>query len=258
MGLKALDLEGRIAVVVGGTSGLGRAAALALAEAGADVVASSRSLERVCRTADEIEALGRTTLRKAVNAASRASIDELRDAVLDRFGAMHILVNAVGRTLKKPVVEFTEDEWREILDANVTTVLRACQSFYEPLKQSGRGRVINIASMASFRGFFQVAPYGAGKAGVAGLTQAIAVEWARAGIHVNAVVPGMFPTAFNFGLLNGTERGREMLSRTPLGRFGSPEEIAGAVVLLASDAASFITGATIAVDGGYLASGVNS
>lgn len=258
MGLKTLDLEGRVAAVIGGTSGLGRAAALALAEAGAHVVASSRQFERVARVATEIEAFGRRTLRQTVDASDRSSIDLLRDAILKQFGTLHILVNAVGKTIKKPTLEFTESEWQELLDANVTTVLRAAQSFYEALRQSGSGRVINIASLASSRGFYQVAPYCAGKAAVVALTQGLAVEWAKAGIRVNAIVPGVFPTSFNADLLNGTERGREMLVRTPLGRFGRPEEIGGVVVLLASDGASFLTGETIAVDGGYLASGVNS
>lgn len=258
MGLRTLDLHERVAAVIGGTSGLGRAASLALAEAGAHVIASSRRFDAVSNVAAEIEALGSRTLRQTVNASDRHSIDLLRDAILSEFGAVHILVNAVGKTIKKAALEFTEGEWQQLMDANVTTVLRGAQSFYGALRQSGSGRVINIASLASFRGFYQVAPYAAGKTAVVALTQALAIEWAKSGIRVNAIVPGVFPTSFNAELLNGTERGREMLVRTPLGRFGGPEEIGGAVVLLASDAASFITGQTIAVDGGYLASGVNT
>lgn len=257
MALRTLDLTDRVAVVIGGTSGLGRAIALALAEAGAHVVASSRRREMVDRVANEIEALERGTVRQTVDATDRASIDALRDATLRKFGCVEILVNASGKTIKKPAVEFTESEWRDILDANVTSALRGCQSFYEPLKRSGRGRVINIASLSSFRGCFQVAPYGSAKAALVSLTQTLAVEWAKDAIHVNAIAPGVFPTAFNAEFLNGTDRGQEFLTRTPLRRFGRPEEVGGVAVLLASDAASFITGETIAVDGGFLASGVN-
>lgn len=257
MGLKTLDLTDRVAVVIGGTSGLGRAIALALAEAGANVVASSRRQEMVDETAAEIEALGRGTLRQTVDASDRGLIDTLRDAALRQFGRIDILVNAAGKTMKKAAVEFAEAEWRDILDANVTTALRGCQSFYEPLKRNGRGRVINIASLGSFRGCFQVAAYCAGKAALVALTQTLAVEWAKDGINVNAIAPGVFPTALNANLLNGTGRGKEFLTRTPMGRYGRPEELGGAAVLLASDAASFITGETIAIDGGFLASGVN-
>lgn len=252
------DLSNRIAVVIGGTSGLGRAIAAALARSGANVVPTGRREDVVAEACGEIESLGRETLQKTVDVSGRSSIDALRDAVLEKFGAVDILVNAAGRTARKPTHEVTETEWADILDTNLTGTLRACQSFYEPLKRSGRGRIINIASLASFIAFHEVAAYGASKAGVLALTQSLGLEWARCGINVNAIVPGVFPTELNAGLLNGTERGREILQRTPMRRFGKAEELTGAAVFLASDAASFITGQSIAVDGGYLASGVNS
>jgi NAD(P)-dependent dehydrogenase (short-subunit alcohol dehydrogenase family) len=253
-----LDLTGRVAVVIGATSGIGRAIAIGLAQHGADVVPSGRRPEQIAEASREIEAAGRRTLRHPADATDRGSIDALRDAVLERFGRVDILVNAAGRSLKKPTITITEPEWESILSTNVTSVLRACQSFYEPLKSSGRGRVVNIASLSSYLAFHEVAAYSASKTALLSLTRSLACEWARDGISVNAIAPGVFPTDLNGELILGTARGNEMIQRTPMARFGKPEELVGAAVLLASDAASFLTGQCIVVDGGYLASGVNS
>jgi NAD(P)-dependent dehydrogenase (short-subunit alcohol dehydrogenase family) len=252
------NLSNRTAVVIGGTSGLGRAIALGLARSGADVIAAGRREELAEEVCAEIEKAGRKTLQKTVDVSSRESIDALRDAVIEKFEGVDILVNAAGRTAKNPTAEVFEGEWQAILDTNLNGTFRACQSFYEPLKKSGKGRIINIASLASFVAFHEVAAYGASKAAVLALTKSLGCEWAKDGICVNALVPGVFPTELNEKLLNGTERGREILMRTPMKRFGRAEEIVGAAVFLASDAASFITGQAVAVDGGYLASGVNS
>lgn len=258
MSIRLFDLSGRVAVVMGGTSGIGRALALGLAEAGADVIASGRRKHLVDEVATEIEKLGRGTLRIAVDASSRASVDDLREQVLERFQRVDILINAAGQTFRKPAHAVTEDEWARLMDVNVTGMLRACQSFRGPLADTGRGRIINIASLTSFVGFFEVTAYTASKSAVLGLTRGLAVEWARHGINVNAIAPGVFRTELNAGLLDGTERGRELLMRTPMQRFGDTRELVGAAILLASEAASFITGQCIAVDGGFLASGVNS
>jgi NAD(P)-dependent dehydrogenase (short-subunit alcohol dehydrogenase family) len=252
------DLSDRVAVVVGGTSGLGCAVALGLAESGADVVATGRRATLVKTVADRIAATGRRTLVHETDVTSRASIDALRDEVLRQLGRVDILVNAAGRTLRKQTKDVGEPEWNMIMDTNLTGMLRACQSFHEPLKASGHGRIINIASLASFVGFWDVGVYNASKMGVRSLTQTLAIEWARDAICVNAIAPGIFPTEINRAVLEGTERGKELLLRTPMRRFGRVEELAGAVVFLASDAASFVTGTTLAVDGGFLCCGVSS
>jgi NAD(P)-dependent dehydrogenase (short-subunit alcohol dehydrogenase family) len=182
----------------------------------------------------------------------------LRDAVIERFGHVDILVNAAGSTFKQTTATVNEEQWSLLLDANLTGVLRACQSFYGSLRASGRGRVVNIASLGSFLAFREVAAYCAAKAGLLSLTRSLACEWAPDGISVNAIAPGVFPSELNREFVLGTARGQEILMRTPMQRFGRPEELVGVAVLLASDGASFITGQCIAVDGGYLASGVNS
>jgi NAD(P)-dependent dehydrogenase (short-subunit alcohol dehydrogenase family) len=250
------SLNGKTAVVIGGTSGIGKALALGLAEAGANVIAASRNETSVNETAKQIEALGRKTLRMTADVAQRASLEKLRDAVIAAFGKVDILVNCAGITTKAPTLNFPEERWGEIMDTNLTGTLRGCQVFGEHMLSRKSGRIINIASLTTFVGLFEVAAYGASKAGVGLLTKTLAVEWSRHGVLVNAIAPGVFRTSLNTALLD-SPRGHELLARTPMGRFGEVRELVGAAVYLASDAASFVTGSILIVDGGILASGVN-
>jgi NAD(P)-dependent dehydrogenase (short-subunit alcohol dehydrogenase family) len=252
-----LDLAGKVAVVVGGTSGIGRALALGLAEAGADVVPTSRRLEKVQEVASEVEARGRRTLRAASDVTEAASLEAVRGRVLSSLGRIDILVNCAGRIQRQPTLQMSEEDWSGILEVNLTGTLRSCRVFVLPMLERGWGRIINIASLASFVALFEVSAYAASKAGVAALTKSLAIEWGPRGVNVNAIAPGFFPTEMNRALLEGTERGRELLLRSPLGRFGKVEELAGAAVFLASEAASFVNGEVLVVDGGFLASGVN-
>lgn len=252
-----LDLTGRTAVVIGGTSGIGRIMARALAEAGADVVPTSRRDDMVDAAAREIETLGRRSLRIASDVTDRPSLDALLARSVDAFGKVDIMINCAGRTKRVPTLDLDEADWNAIVETNLTGTLRAAQVFGRHMVSRGYGRIVNIASLSSFVALYEVAAYGASKAAVAALTKQLAIEWAPHGVIVNAIAPGVFRTPLNQSLLDGTERGREFLLRTPMKRFGRLEELAGAAVFLSSDAASFVTGEVLVVDGGFLASGVN-
>jgi NAD(P)-dependent dehydrogenase (short-subunit alcohol dehydrogenase family) len=257
MAYSKLDLTNRTAVVIGGTSGIGLALAKGLAEAGANVVATGRRAELVEQIAGEIRALGTKSASIACDVTKRDSLEQLLEGTVKELGPVDILVNCAGTTKRTPTLQVDEKEWTNILEINLTGTLRACQVFGPHMIDRKYGRIINIASLSSFVALHEVAAYCASKAGVAMLTKSLAVEWAPHGICVNAIAPGVFRTDFNAGLLDGTARGQEFKMRTPMRRFGKTDELVGAAIFLASESASFVTGHVLAVDGGFLASGVN-
>ena len=257
MSYTPLELDGKVAVVIGGTSGIGRAIAHGLADAGADVVPTSRRVEQVEVAATEIEERGRRSLRLPSDVSERDSLQRLLEETVKAFGKVDILVNSAGRTKRAPTLDFSEGDWNDIIETNLTGTLRACQVFGRHMLKREYGRIINIASLSTFVALHEVAAYCASKAAVASLTKSLAVEWSIHGVCVNAIAPGVFRTELNQKLLDESERGREFLLRTPMKRFGNVEELAGAAIFLASDAASFVNGEILTVDGGFLASGVN-
>lgn len=254
--LEAFSLKNRVAVVLGGTSGIGQAVARGFAQAGATTVATSRDQDRVNQMADEFEAMGTKTLRVTSDVQDRASLQRVCDETVAAFGKVDVLMVASGALKKVPTVDLTEDDWDRVLDINLSGTFRANQIFGRQMIRQKRGSIINTCSMTTFVSFAEVAVYAASKAGVHMLTKSLACEWATQGVRVNAIAPGVFRTPLNTKALDIPERYSAIVGRTPMGRVGQVDELQGAAIFLASDAAAFVTGQTIPVDGGFLAKGI--
>jgi NAD(P)-dependent dehydrogenase (short-subunit alcohol dehydrogenase family) len=253
---QGLSLNGKCALVFGGTSGIGRSICHGLAEAGADVIAVSRRTEEVSKTAEEIRSMGRRTIEIAADVTSRTDIQYAIDSVLRAMNHIDILVNSAGTTRRVPSFDLDDETWDRILSVNLKGTWLSCQIVGRVMRDQGHGRIINIASIGALLSLHEAAAYCASKGGVAMLTRALAAEWARYNIGVNAIAPGVFETPLNRAIVNEPGRKASILSRTPLARFGQLEEIKGAAIFLASDSASFVTGEILFVDGGFAAQGI--
>jgi NAD(P)-dependent dehydrogenase (short-subunit alcohol dehydrogenase family) len=256
MAYKGLSLEGKRALVFGGTSGLGKSIATGLAEAGADVVPVSRRADQVQKMVTELQALGRKTLELTADVTRREDIQHVIDRMLQEMGRIDILVNSAGTTKRVPSLELADEDWDRILDINLKGTWYACQMVGKVMKEQMYGRIINIASIGAFLSLHEATAYCASKGAVAMLTRCLGAEWAKYNITVNALAPGVFETPLNRNLIHEPGRKASILSHTPMKRFGDLEEIKGAAIFLASESAAFVTAELISVDGGFTAQGI--
>ena len=255
---KGLSLDGKRALVFGGTSGLGKSIALGFAEAGADVVPVSRRAEEVQKTAGEIRALGRRTIEFTADVTHREDIQRVIDRMRAEMGRIDILVNSAGTTKRAPSLEFADEDWNRVLNINLNGTWYACQMVGRVMKEQAYGRIINIASIGAFLSLYEVTAYCASKGAVAMMTRCLGAEWVKYNITVNALAPGVFETPLNRNVVHEPGRKASIMAHTPMKRFGNLEEIKGVAIFLASDSASFVTGEVIAVDGGFMAQGIGS
>lgn len=245
------DLTGKVALVTGASRGLGRAMAKGLAKAGADLVLCARSEGELARAAQEISGMGKKALAVRVDVLSQQSVEEMLGRALDGMGRIDILVNNAGVNVRKPVVDLAEDEWDTVLDTNLKGYFLVGRAVGRQMISQGGGKVINVASILGAVGLPNQVAYASSKGGVIQMTKVMALEWAPYHINVNAIAPTYFETPLVAALRNDPERYRFIVERTPMGRWGQPEELEGIVIFLASHASDFITGQTIFVDGGW-------
>jgi NAD(P)-dependent dehydrogenase (short-subunit alcohol dehydrogenase family) len=244
------DLAGRTAVVTGASGGIGRSIALALAAHGADVLAAGRNPEKTRQTADEVAALGRRAATFVLEITSRQSAEDMAEAAVREFGRIDILVNSAGMNIRKEVLSITDADWDQVLTTNLKGALYCCQAVGKRMVLQQYGKIVNVASISSFLGHPSRGAYAASKGGLVQLTRVMATEWAPHHVNVNAVSPAAVDTPFIAGLKKDRQKLDRELERIPLGRIGTPEDVAGAVVFLASRAADFITGQNLFIDGG--------
>ncbi|RKE36174.1 2-deoxy-D-gluconate 3-dehydrogenase [Paraburkholderia sp. BL23I1N1] len=250
--MNTFDLTGKVAIVTGSNTGLGAGMAIALATAGCDIAGVSRA--DAGDTPAHVKAAGRRFADVRADLASIAPVDDIVRAAIEAFGRVDVLVNNAGIIRREDAFDFSEDDWDAVMDVNLKSVFFLSQAVARQfVKQQSRGKIVNVASMLSFQGGIRVASYTASKSGVLGLTRLLANEWAGHGINVNAIAPGYMATANTAALRGDTQRNDEILSRIPAGRWGTPEDLAGPVVFLASSASDYVHGHTLAVDGGWLA-----
>jgi NAD(P)-dependent dehydrogenase (short-subunit alcohol dehydrogenase family) len=249
----ALDLDGKVAVVTGGGRGLGQAAACALAEAGADVALLARSAEELASTARTIEEMGRRVLTLPTDVTQENAVEEAAEAVVEAFGRVDILVNNAGVAHVAPLLELTLADLRRVLDVNIVGAILCARAFGAHMVAQRKGTVINVASISGLAGEPEVTAYSASKGALIAFTKSLAIEWARHGVTVNAVAPGYFRTDLNKKALDDVQIGPKIVKHIPLRRVGQPEELGPLVVYLASDAAAFMTGSVVVLDGGQLA-----
>jgi NAD(P)-dependent dehydrogenase (short-subunit alcohol dehydrogenase family) len=248
------DLTGKIAIVTGASRGIGAAATLALAEAGADVVACSRNQEALKLIVEDVRKLGRNARQVMVDVSNRSQIQTAVRETLREFGKIDILVNSAGTIIRKPSVEMTEEEWTQVIDLNLKGTFFFCQEVArEMIARNQDGKIINVASLWASLGVPNLIGYASSKGGVGSLTRSLAAEWAKYRINVNAVGPGYIRTDLNIAVQNDADRSAYVVSRIPLGRWGEPEDLKGAMVFLASKASDYVTGQIIWVDGGWTA-----